>query len=86
MSQVTPSFAECRISPKGRGIERLQMLALDLKTMCQDLAHSGSVSCGLAEAVERNMLALLDDISPEIGDARAKYERYAAAPKIGGDR
>jgi hypothetical protein len=80
------SFSDIRLRLEGRGIDGLDFLIEDLKTMKRGIDHDGTASAAICDAVELKMLALLDSISPEIRHARAVYERYRSAPKIGGSR
>lgn len=73
-----------KIRPKGPGIEKLDFLIEDLLAMRRHLGYDGAIGRGVAEEIERNLLLLLESISPEIRLAAAEYERYRAAPKIGG--
>jgi hypothetical protein len=77
------NLRDVRIEPRGRGIEVLDFLICDLRDMHRDLEHDGKTSVNRAQCVERNMLQLLDALSPEIHSAIAQFERYRAAPKIG---
>jgi hypothetical protein len=62
----------------------LDFLICDLRDLQQEIEYNGKASLHRAQAVERNVLLLLDSISPKIRSAIAEFERYKAAPKIGG--
>jgi hypothetical protein len=74
----------CRIELEGRGAEVLDFLQLDLRDMRRELEAHGTCGVSRAEAIERNLLYLLESLSPALKAARAQYERYRAAPKVGG--
>lgn len=79
-------LSETRIAPAGPGIERLDFLIGDLRDMQRDLEHDGRTFVNRAQAIEANLLLLLDSISPETRRAIAERERYLAAMREGACR
>ncbi len=74
---------DVQITPQGAGVGCLDYLIADLKTLQAALYRDGKYPARLAEAIERNLAQLLDDLRPEIKRARDEHLRYMEAPKIG---
>jgi hypothetical protein len=55
----------------------------DLLSMYRFVERGDAVPMGIAQSIERQMLLMLDAISPEIRRAIAEFELYKAVPKIG---
>jgi hypothetical protein len=82
MADLQLSDLSIRVSQDGTyGL--IDNLRADLLSMSRFIEHGDGVSIGIAQAIEREVLEVLDLISPEIRSTIAEFERYQAMPKIG---
>jgi hypothetical protein len=68
-------------APGLRGL--IDNLRGDLQSMDRFITAGDAIPFGIAQAIERQALTILDVVSPGIRRVVAEYERYRATPKIG---